>query len=335
MKKIIISIFGTNIECLCSSDDIMIRLKKDFHSFIIKNNDASSEFKFEFHLGDIPWGAVNGLRAYKQTSNCITYVKENIAYNDYHGKAFSVYDFKENTASIYSSSVDHLHELAYLLILSRSGKWMDINGFHKIHAMGVSFGEKALIITMPMKGGKSSLFIDIIKDKSISIISDDTPVIDGNGNVHPFPLRIGVSMDEKLSQKNEEQSYQMERRQFGPKKLIPVNCFKNEISSIKTKVILMNGIRIRDKICRIERVTFLELLWPLIKNMVIGIGLPMVIEYFLEPRYGDWPVRLKILLKRIKSMIRLSFKSKKYNIYLGTDRKVNTERIHKFIKKHG
>ena len=57
----------------------------------------------------------------------------------------------------------------------------------------------------------------------------------------------------------------------------------------------------------------------LVENMIVGVGLPMVIEYFLANKIWDHFVNVLILFKRVFSSINLLRKSEIYEVYLSNN----------------
>ena len=70
---------------------------------------------------------------------------------------------------------------------------------------------------MPSGGGKTTLLLQFIKEDSIKLISEDSPLIDSSGNALPFPIRIGISECDKPSDIPDEQMHLIERMEFKPK----------------------------------------------------------------------------------------------------------------------
>ena len=264
----------------------------------------------------------------------MTYKNGNNILNDYYGVALSILNLDSHDALVYSENLERLYEIAYLLILSRTGKLMDSNGFHKIHAFGLAFEDMAYIAMMPSKGGKTTLFLDLISsNKNFEMISDDTPVCDMRGNIYSFPLRIGVEPTHNIPDDLLKHSYTIDRLQYGKKILIPLNVFPNLFSRIKSKSTIFTCRRIYDKSCRIEKSSTLATFKDLQKHMVIGIGLPMILEYFLESNLLDFFRLSFIFLRRLISSLVLSIKSKNYIVYLGTDLELNYSTMEDFIKE--
>ena len=306
--------FSVNVEAPL---DIITLLKNDFHYFV-KDILVDTKLKIKsIQTEDLYAHLPSQLVASGQTQNAITYDLGDIRYNDFYGEALSVFNYKNEHATIYYKESSFLHELIYLLILSRSGKWMDLNGWHKIHACGVSLN-KNLILMMPSKGGKTTSFLNLIEDEKLGLISDDTPVVDCKGNIHPFPLRVGVENKDALLNSfkyiNEEDIYAFKRKYFSEKSLLGTNKFKNQIS-VSQDSILVVGIRSTFETPRLEKISKISMLRHLLTHMVVGIGLPMIVEYFLESTFRDHLKNMKILISRINASVKLLRRSDCYQLY--------------------
>lgn len=308
------------------------KLLLDFNYFI-KDFDSNENLYIHVKLNDeykdlIPQGVV----AKKQTINSITYDVNNLRFNDYYGDALSIFNYLTQKCEVYSHCEKRLHEIVYLIILSRQGKWLDKNGFHKIHAMGVSKNNKNLILMLPMKGGKTTTFTKFLEDESFDLISDDTPIVDSRGDIKSFPIRIGIE-DNKKSQKLLEKvpdSFKSEffRKQYGAKKLIDITYFEQRLTNpTSNKTILVQGFRCNSNECEIKKIGKLKMFKYLVINMIVGIGLPMIIEYFLESSLKDKFINLGILVKRTYAATRLLIKSQCYEVYLGTDVEKNVKEL--------
>ena len=157
MDRVRFSFFGVVVSCE-GEPSVLEKLKQDFSFFLI-SEDVLFDFKFELNLTRPNYNAISGLKACKQSLNSVTYDLGRLRFNDYYGKALTQYNYDKELGIIQTKDKDLLHEISYLMILSRVGKKLDKKGYHKMHAMGVAYRRTALIIMMPMKGGKSTLFI--------------------------------------------------------------------------------------------------------------------------------------------------------------------------------
>jgi hypothetical protein len=330
-----LNFYQVGVEIHTNSKEIHSRLSKDFSYFTNQKDQIKIKFKINCFLNEIPWDKLPALSSVSQNAQTITYQQGKIRYNNYHGEALSIYDYTTNQADVYSPSIDRLHEISYLIALSRSGKSLDLMGFHKIHAMGISFNQnnknQCNIIMMPMKGGKSTLFMDLVQDPHAEIISDDTPLISKWGNVYPFPLRVGLeALPQNLS---EDKFYTLERKQYGRKYLLPIEALERPIAKVNQDVRLIYAVRRSDDGVFLRPCSRWQILSPLFANLIIGIGLPMVLEYFLEKGFKDTLKRCAIIISRAMAALLLLLRARTYRLELGNDLKKNREYLINSLKK--
>jgi hypothetical protein len=278
-----------------------------------------------------------GLVSIKQSINSISYQKGSTRFNDYYGVAVTELDYKKNIAKIWAKDLNRLHELTYLLIMSRQGKWCDKNGIHKIHAMGIKGTSKNLLLMLPMKGGKSTMFAKFLEETKFDLISDDSPVINSNGTVSNFNIRFGLEnrpmYQPLLDQIDKKHIFTLQRDQFGEKTLIDFKAFKDRISKPHKKNILIQGVRINSDQVLIEEMSKILMFKYVFVNMTIGVGLPMIIEYFIENNIKDHFGNFHIFFKRLVASIRLINNSKCYYSEMGYDIQKNFEALEKLARQ--
>jgi hypothetical protein len=335
MHKLNLNIFNNHFQILSESEELINRIRLDFFHFI-RNEVIHDEGQQIFlHISDPPWEILPTIRSIQQTDTSIIYEKDDIRYNDYHGKALTSVNTLTGQSHIYSPDLHLTHELGYLLILSKSGKQMDLNGFHKLHAMGLKIDQTSVIMVAPSKGGKSTLFMQLLKNPGFQIYSDDTPVIDRLGKIHAFPLRLGLESNSSIPEHiNPELIYHLKRRNFGNKILIPLNAFGRQIaiSSKNDKVILLIALRSRLKTPSVIPVGKLQIVPYIFKFMIIGLGLPMILEYFLETGVRDIFKRIKIILSRSCAAFFLILRSQTYVFEMSQNISLNEQVICNFLK---
>ena len=317
--KLSLDIYGIHIEIKSDHEKIIHLLRKDF-AYFVKSNQFKSEKKLIINIlkKETEVLPVN-LIATKQTTNSIYYDVGKKRYNDYFGKAVTVFDYKKELVDIYYVNEEFLHEITYLLILSRSAKFMDGKGLHKIHACSVKWNEKNIVFMMGSKGGKSTLFMEMIRDTDTKIISDDTPVVDRAGRIYPFPLRIGIEDKNKLYSYfpylRETDVYEFERQNFCKKYLVSIEQLENRISTGVSNV-LIQGFRTTLEKPKLKKISKIKMFKYLLGHMVIGIGLPLILEYFIEHTIRDHLRNLKNLSSRLISAIFLLLNSDCYEFYI-------------------
>ena len=57
--------------------------------------------------------------------------------------------------------------------IRRSKQYLDRRGLHRIHALGVVVKNRAVLVMLPMGGGKSTLGLHLLKHPEVQILSDD------------------------------------------------------------------------------------------------------------------------------------------------------------------
>ena len=339
MHTLHLEIFKSFYKVTSNDPKVIERIALDFSYFITEVIPLSPAESVEIMVETPPWNIIPPLVAKKQTDTSIIYEEGNIRYNDYHGQALTTVNQKDKRSVIYSLDLNLAHELGYLLILSKSGKEMDLKGLHKVHAMGLQLTGVNLIMISPSKGGKSTHFLELLNDPDFKIYSDDTPVIDGQGNIFAFPLRVGIEEGAPLpSFVDNSKIYHLVRRKFGQKTLIPLTAMGREIANFNKlqRTILVVGKRSRKSSPELKAVSNLVMLPYLVQYMIVGIGLPMILEYFFEAGIKDIFKRFVIISKRTLAAINLMFHSEKYIMEMTSDIKANSSLIVELLKnEHG
>lgn len=329
--KFYLNFYGVWASVYSPSEELISKLSLDFDFFLHELGPKhETHFVFEFFLKKPPAERLPKKVSQRQSLNSLTFDQDRRRFNDYHGRALSIYDYEIEKGEIYSLDFNKLHELSYLMILSRIGKTLDLKGLHKIHAFSVAKEGQVLIGMMPMKGGKSTLFKELIKDREIEMISDDSPLISLNGEVYAFPIRIGFEerVNDLFIQDESLNTYTLEREKYGTKHLISTRGLVNRIyQGPQNKIILFVGQRANHDECIIESVSKIKIMPSLIINLVIGVGLPVIFEYFWEHTWRDFFIKSRIALQRLYTGLRLLIKSQTYRIELGRDIEKNAKVI--------
>jgi hypothetical protein len=331
-----LDIYKVHIELTSEQSSIIEVIEKDFSYFVTK--EVKKAFKktiinvFKNNGFKIP----KNLKATKQTNNSIYFDDQNLRYNDYYGKAITVFDFDKESVDVYYSDESFLHELIYLIILSRSAKHMDRQGLHKIHASAVKINRTNIVFMMPSKGGKSTMLLELLRDEKTKLISDDTPVVDRAGNIHPFPLRIGFDDKNKLfgyfPYLRDEKIYSFKREYFSEKNLISISDLRNKIG-VSAKTVLIQGRRSTFKEPRLIKISKVKMFYYLITHMIVGIGLPLILEYFLQHTIKDHFINLKNLFSRTLSATTLVIKSDCYDLMLSDNFIKNAEKLKEAVSE--
>jgi hypothetical protein len=201
---------------------------------------------------------------------------------DYFGRALSIYDRRRNSMLVQGEDLHLVHEASYHFLLSRIGEHLDAIGLPRLHALGLSGSGGAVAVLLPGGGGKSTLALRALRDDRARLLSDDSPLIDRRGQLHPFPLRVAVN-PEQADELPPGNVRQMERMELHPKLLLDLNAYRDRIESAHLPLRhIVIGERSLGREARLERVSRTTAIGPLLREAVIGVGLYQGMEFVLQ-----------------------------------------------------
>lgn len=322
--------YGLAVHIESNSEELLARLKNDFSYYVDLADSSSAPFlDINAELKIIPADFLPQQRPKCKSKKVIYYDQRRIRFCDYHSLAVSRFDFASEQGHVISASIENLHEITYLMVLSRVGKKLDEMGLHRFHACGFSFGKHPILMTMPMGGGKSTLFMNMLRSyPDVQLLSDDSVLIDSHGNARSWALRVGLPSDFHIFYQGK--TYELHRRFFGKKTLLPVAELKREVfkNDSSGRAVILFGSRTQGAMVPTAwPIGRLQALTLLIMPMVIGVGLPMIFEYFWESGRRDFVLKSKIALLRLRAAVRLAWLADNWRIELGTDRSANSHFI--------
>ena len=321
--------YGVCVKVDCSDRELLENIRRDF-SYFYTDSQAQLAISISVYLESPDFDKVQFLKASLYNSDSIAYDDKNIRYVDYQGKALSIYDYRKEEGKIYSSNRELLHELVYLLILSRVGELLDKKGIHRIHALGFSIKENGILCLLPQGAGKTTLALELLKRDDVKLLSDDTVLINRRGQFLAFPLRIGVSSDFKLDIPP-QYLRTFKRRKYGQKTLIDIEYFRDKIAGPIKPSILLIGERIFSSRAKIVRVNKIKAILPLVRDAVIGLGLAQMVEYYLRFDFKDIFSKICILLSRLLVSFKFFLHGQIHRFLIGRDVKKNAEIICRFL----
>ena len=333
---ILLNIQGFRLKLFSSDDNILSRLKMDFEYFLDHNiqdlENIQLTVRIEIVKNISPLIIPQKLKPLFQRQNSITYELNGVRYNDYYGSVISEFNVSKGEAYIVGNELEKLYEVTYLLILSRSGKFLDLAGKHKVHAFSIVQNGRGLVCMQPMRGGKSTLFTEILLNYNIEIGSDDTPLINQKGNLLPFPLRVSLDKIPESLSLTENDYYLMTREFYKAKFSLSLKKFNRNVSKECNDYVFVEAHRSTFETPQIVKMSRIRLLRRLFHHMVIGFGLPIIFEYFWESGYRDFFIKTNIFLKRFILALKLALTKNGYDFYLCSDSQKNAEEIMKLVK---
>ncbi len=263
------------------------------------------------------------------SGNAVTYTPRNVVYReagkrfiDYHGRALGIQDEATSGFKLYSLDNGLLYEATYLYLLSQIGERLDDAGLHRLHALGVVIQGRAVLVMLPMGGGKSTVGLHILRHPQVDILSDDSPFIDRRGRALAFPLRLGLLPGSEHTVPPESRRT-IQRMEFGPKHLVNYSFFRDRVCASAEPGLLFVGARTMAKECRIEKIGRLAGMRSCITNCVVGIGLFQGLEFILQSSPWELFMKGKLGFSRAWNCWQLLRRAQVRRIHLGRDPELN------------
>ncbi len=178
-----------------------------------------------------------------------------------------------------------LHEQGYLAALSAVGEALDLRGLHRAHALGFEGGfegeRSGVLVLLPSGGGKSALASLLLEKSAARIHSDETPLLDREGRLHPFPVRIALAPGLAASLgvfRSQGEGRPFKRRQYREKRLFEIPAARvAPVLPIRTIVVGRPGGR-----AVLREGSRLEALGELGRSLVVGAGVAQMAEHLLR-----------------------------------------------------
>lgn len=327
-----INVKHLSILITCDEDELIKKLISEFHYF---NSPQSTYPQFEIHLYLKDPPQIPELTAHKVLNHALIYQEKGNRYIDYQGRALIHQQGK--IYSLYTEDKDFLYELAFLTIHSLLGDLLEKLSLYRIHALAGTYKSRDFILMLPSGGGKSSMLNEFLQDPEFKLISDDSPLIDHLGVIHPFPTKISLNQIPSSGILKDYEWSLFNRSQYSPKHVLSLSHLEDRInpSPKDSAPLLILGQRSSFNEARILEMSTPETLKALLEHMIVGIGLPQVIEIFLSFKFiPDMYKMITSFIKRSSAGLALYRRSNHLKIILSKDIKANCQKIKEFIDEN-
>lgn len=329
-KNIFLNFYGYNVEVETDWPEIADRLSKDFSHFE-KKSPIAANLNIQILKKNLSLRDSSQKYTYK-SKKVSFYNLGKTRYCNYNELVETFCDFERNKFIVQGQDLHGVHEVAYLLILSRVGKALDQLGAHRLHSVGFIY-ERTLFVGLFSSGvGKTTLLSNLMERPGFSMVSDDSPLVNRvNVEIQPFPIRLGFNKDSTPPDYFKGKvSYELNRFRYGVKSLYSLRDLDYLIGGPYERVVLLTGIQ--GPVATHSSSLGLAHAKHMFLEGVIGFGLPILFEYFWEAGSGDFLIKTRITFSRILTFYKLWKKTKKYNVTLSSDDSQNYEMIKELAK---
>lgn len=304
-----------------SPADVSDELKLDFHGVQVRcTGDADGlrglGIHFASFLGpcDASTGASPDLhvtlrraeppQARHERRRCDQIVDRGIVYNfgdttvvDHHGVSRSEYDFATERGTVTSPHVQDLVELGYLMVHSRIGVLLEQRGLVRLHCVGVEHQGRAALILAPSGGGKSTLARSLLEHTPVRLLGDDMVLIDRRGQALPFHSPLGVTDPRQAHGLGE--AIPFNRRKHPDKWVVALDGLESRLARGPVPVaVVLWVVRVSGGASAVVSASRTDMARALGRDMVVGLGLPQVIELVARRGARDLAKQLPSVRRR-------------------------------------
>ncbi len=323
-------VYGYRFTVSGSLADAVDGIRQDFEYFATPT--PSGGVSIELFAEDPPLSDAPIADAVIYTPRNVVYRNGTRRYIDYHGRALGIQEETTGNLKLYSRDPNLLYEATYLYLLSQIGVHLDQRGLHRIHALGVVVKNRAVLVLLPMGGGKSTLGLHLLKHPEVQILSDDSPFIDRQGRALAYPLRLGLLPGSEDAIPSEHRR-SITRMEFGPKHLVNYSYFQDRVAASAEPGLVLIGARTLAQECRVAEVGRLAGLRACIANCVVGVGLFQGLEFVLRSSGWELLKQTGLGISRLRNCNQLLRRSRVCKVHLGRDPELNARTVLEYALK--
>ncbi len=329
--------YGLVVTLKSDHDEIVREVSRDFAWFMVPSTEpgrprSAHEMNVDIRFEEPCYSGLPAVPASVTTPRNVSFRDGDVSYVDYFGRALAIVNTKAGTCVVYGVDFDLVREVCYLFLLSTVGQYLDSIRLHRIHAMGMNYKGNGVLLLLPSGGGKSTMTMELLRHPDFTLLSEDTPLIDRKGMMHPFPLRLGIR-DAEGSEVPEHMRRTLNRMEFDPKTFVDVAFYDGRISGPIVPRILLVGRRNLGTPSTINSIPRREALGALIKYLVVGLGVYQGLEFLLERGLREMVGHTDVATSRFRNGIAVLSKASAYEFTLGRDTAKNSRTLIEFIER--
>lgn len=331
--EVYLDFYGCVVKVVSTAGKCVEDVRRDFSHFVCSQPPPGTHsVTIRLHRESPPPTPAQARRVFR-TRQAVCYEHERIRYVDYSGKALVRYNFDSEEAVVFSLDDDILHEVSYLVVLSRVGELLDKKGIHRIHSLAVSVNGSAAICLLPMGGGKTTLALELVKEKDCLLLSDEIAAIDQQLRILPFPLRIGVRAAESIPPDIPAGYLRPYRTiSFGSKTLIDLEYFAERVAQEPASLeMVLLGERTTAGKPGFRKASKLMGLYQVLRHIIFAYQLPRTKAYILRYERGYMRALPAIFLSRIVVGLRIALSVKCYRFRLTEHPRENAKVLATFM----
>lgn len=325
-RSLTLEVYGVRLLVRSGSPSLLTSLRRDF-SYFASEGGSAIDVTVDAHLAAPPWEDAPETKRSIVHADFVAYDVGAERWVDYQGAALSRWDFRRERGEVWSTDPSLLHELVYLLLLSRMGELHDRRGIHRAHALGLRCHGQGVLCFLPSGGGKTTLGLAALGLPGVELLSDDTPLVTRSGELLAFPTRIGTGHLPDGVSPTHVRSFA--RRKHGTKWLLDADPY--DIARHASPSVILLGHRQLRGDPAIAPASKGAAASELFRSVVVGYGLPQVVEYFLRWDLRDAIAKARFVASRTQACAALLRRSRVHHLRLSRDSSANARALLAFL----
>ena len=327
-----LDVYGQHFSLNGDWQDVLDRLGLDF-AWFVRQQPAGGAIQVQIEQRPPDFDVFGELAATFITPRNVVYQADGKTIVDYFGLALSLFDRRSGKLVVQGEDPHLVHEAVYHFLLSSVGRHLDARGLTRIHALGLAGAQGAVAVMLPSGGGKSTLTLRSLEADGVKLLSEDTPLLDRHGNLHPFPLRIGVNATDASSLPAGTNTRLVERMEFHPKLAVDLGAFADRIQATSVPLRhLVIGRRSLGRHARLEPLPRRAAVGTLLREVVVGVGVYQGMEFVLQRGMRDVLRQSRPVLTRSVACAAALRNAEVWRLTLGRDHQRNWEALQPLLE---
>lgn len=315
-----LDVYGLRIRIAGAWPEVVDAATLDFAWFEVSTSQAV-DLEIVIERATPDYDAFGELTASFITPRNVVYQKGGTTIVDYFGKAVSVFDREAARVHFQSEDESLVRQSVYQFLLSRIGEHLDARGLPRFHALGLAAPHGAVAVMLPSGGGKTTLALRALVDDRVRLYSEDTPLIDRRGFLHPFPIRFGITGAQAETVAGATRQV---RGGSSPKYALEVAAFADRVERVPRPLRhIVLGRRALGRSAALEPLPRRAAVSTLVREDVVGFGFFQGMEFLLRHGPRDAFKRIGITSNRALCCGRGLARSSVWSLTLGRDHDEN------------
>jgi hypothetical protein len=321
---------GLTIAVQSASAVLVEEIRRDFFYFHAKKGEA--QVRVHARREAPPYHILPSAPAFRFTLRSVCFLLGECVYIDYFGQGLAIFDRRARCCTVYSADPHRLHEIVYLFMLAVVGQHLRSKGIHRVHALGVNYARQGVLLLLPSGGGKSTLAMQLLQQPGFFLLGEDTPLIDSDGMLLPFPLRLSL-LSAHQADIPAVHVRMVQRMELPPKTLIDIEYFRDRISGPIAPRFLLVGARNLGDVSDITPLSRQRAFQALLSDLVVARGVYQGREFLGKQGRQEWFDKGKVVAARMQTSLRLLARVSPYRFVMGRDIEKNCQTLTEFLRQ--